>query len=416
MPTGEIRVSTRAGSFARLRPPSDTYRFDRVLLLVLLLATLSAPGLVSGKSPLWYLLPGAVIAAAILIRARTPSTLIRRPVASDVVLLMLMVLGLAGSMYGIVFLGTTATARPVFVPMVIAFLYLLMLEGHTDDEADALVRGLIWIGIVYIALNAAVIFGLVPGPGLAGDHPFRNSQLPFVTMAVVGAFELRRWRLVGLLAVLVAFMVVSYPSATTILVAVGTLATLYVAQPRASGVRASLVAILGSVVVVAGLLNSTSSVEVTSRYFATVGKADTVPTRLLLWEEGIRRFEDSPVIGNAFSGDTNAVIVRDVGPPLQLPFHNDFILFLATGGVVGLGLLLAWAAATEAIVLRRYWAFAAAGGHAHARLLRTLLVGFNAFFVAAAFNPQFTSVSASTTIFAVYGLMLSTGSPVRQDA
>lgn len=414
MQTGETRAGPAAASLAAPHHLTDTYRFDRVLLLVLFVATLSAPGLVTGKSPLWYLVPGVVVGAAILIRARTPSMLVRRPVASDVLLLLLMILGLAGSTYGLLFLGTTATARPVFVPMLISFLYLLTLEEPTDDEADALIRGLIWVGIAYIALNAAVTFGFAPGPGLDGDHPFRNSQLPFVAMAVVGAVELRRWRYVAILTVLVLYMVITYPSATTVLVAVGTLATLYVAHPRASSVRAYLVAILGSAVVVAGLLNATSSADVTSRYFATVGKADTVPTRLLLWEEGIRRFEESPVIGDVFSGDTNAVIVRAVGAPLRLPFHNDFILFLAAGGVIGLGLLLAWAAMTEAIVLRRHRAFALAGRNAHARLLRTLLVGFNAFFVAAAFNPQFTSVSASATIFAVYGLMMSTGSPAAE--
>lgn len=411
MRIGETRTLQAAAPIGPSLVLTDTYQFDRVLLLLLMLATLAAPGLVPGNTALWYLLPGLATGAAILIRARAPSTLVRRPLASDVLLFLLMVLGLAGTMYGILFLGTTAPARPVFVPMVIAFLYLVTLEEPTDDEADALLGGLIWIGFVYLVLNAIVDIGLAPGPGLGGDHPFRNSQLLFVVMALVAAFELRRWRQAAVLVVLGAFMVITYPSATTVLVSVGTLATVYVARPRASSGRAYVVAILGSAVVVAGLLNSTSGVEVTSSYFAAVGKADTVNTRLLLWREGMRQFEESPVIGDAFSGDTNAVIVRAVGPPIRLPFHNDFILFLASGGVVGLGLLVAWAVVTEAIVLRRYRAFVAAGRVSHARLLRTLLVGFNAFFVAAAFNPQLTAVSASVTIFAVYGLLISLGSP-----
>jgi hypothetical protein len=74
-------------------------------------------------------------------------------------------------------------------------------------------------------------------------------------------------------------------------------------------------------------------------------------------------------------------------------------------------LLVTWIVATEIIVIRRHRMFVRAGWSSHARLLRTLLVGFNAYFIAAAFNPQFTSVTSSASIFAVYGLIMSLGAP-----
>jgi hypothetical protein len=95
----------------------------------------------------------------------------------------------------------------------------------------------------------------------------------------------------------------------------------------------------------------------------------------------------------------------------RVQFHNDFVLFLAEGGIVGIGLLLAWIVVTEVTIIRRHRMFSDAGWSSHARLLRTLLVGWNAFFVAAAFNPQFSAVTGSASIFALYGLMMSLGTP-----
>jgi O-antigen ligase len=95
----------------------------------------------------------------------------------------------------------------------------------------------------------------------------------------------------------------------------------------------------------------------------------------------------------------------------QLPFHNDYILFLVEGGLLGLSLLLAWVIATELMMLRRYRAYLELGEYSRAGLMRALLIGFNAFFIAAAFNPLFTGMSSSATIFAIYGLMSALGSP-----
>lgn len=416
--TRPMRRSSRADAID-LRPiesvahgKSDAYRLDRALVLTLALATLDAPGLFRAQTSAWYLILVPPLVAVVLLRVGRTSTLIRRPIVSDVVLGVLFALGLTGTTYAALFRPTTATARPIFIPMAIAFLYLATLERPTARECDRLLRALTWIGAGYLLLNAAIYFGLAPGPGLSGDHPFRNSQLFFVAMALVGAAALRRVGTFAILLGLLGFMVVTYPSATTILVAIGVLATLYVTQRRASHLRALALAAALLVVVLLALVRPTDAIETADRYFAAVGKANTNPTRLAVWTEGMRRFRESPLIGSGFAGSANAIIVRVPGRrPIQVPYHNDFILFLVAGGVVGVALLLTWVILTEVIVLRRYRMFLHAGWDAHARLLRALLVGFNAFFIAAAFNPEFTAVSGSASIFAIYGLMLSLGHP-----
>lgn len=391
---------------------TDSYRFDRSLVVLLFLATFNAPGLLSRHTSMWYVLLAIPTATIVLIRAPRGSARIRRPILPEVVLMILMTIGLIGTTYGELFRPTTATTRPIFVPMAIALLYLGTLDQPTKEETDGLLRWLTWVGVTYLLVNALVFLGAAPGPGLAGDHPFRNSQLLFVAMAMVGAVALRRWALLLLLASLTMFMVLTYPSATTILVAFGTIATLYMTQPRGSAIRPYLITILVLAVVAIASLRSGLGVDVTQTYFSAVGKADANATRLAVWNAGIDRFEQSPIFGSNFADSTNAAVIRVVGrPAIQLPFHNDYILFLAEGGVLGIALLLAWIVTTEITVIRRHRMFARAGWSSHARLLRTLLVGFNAFFIAAAFNPQFTSVTASASIFAVYGLMMSLGAP-----
>jgi hypothetical protein len=394
------------------RAKSDAYRLDRALLLVLALATLDAPGLFSSQTSAWYLLLVPPLLTIVLIRTRRRSTLIRRPIALDVDLAVLFILGLTGTVYAMLFRPTTATTRPIFIPMAIAFLYLATLDRPTASECDRLVRALTWIGIAYLLLNAAIYFGVAPGPGLSGDHPFRNSQLFFVAMAIVGAVSLRRVGIIVILLGLTGFMVATYPSGTTILVSIGTLATLYVTQRGGSPMRAIVLGCALVIVLGLALMRPTGAVDVANRYFEAVGKTNTNPTRVAAWSEGMRRFRESPLIGSGFAGSANALIVRVPGrKPIQVPYHNDFVLFLVAGGIVGVALLLGWVILTEILVLRRYRMFVRAGWTAHARLLRTLLVGFNAFFVAAAFNPEFTAVSGSASIFAIYGVMLSLGQP-----
>jgi hypothetical protein len=392
-------------------PSTDAYRVDRSLVVVLFLAALNAPGLVNGQSPIWYVLLAFPFVAIALVRVRLGSTLIRRPVFSDVVLLILMILGLAGTTYGVLFLGTTAPLRPTFVPMVIALLYLGTLDQPTEQESLSLLRGLIWVGVAYLLVNISVSLGIAPGPGLNGDHPFRNSQLLFVGLAVVGAISSRRWAATLLLALLVTYMIITYPSGTTILVAAGTLTTLYITQPRASAIRGGVVAVLAVMLVSISLMKLSATQDVTERYFAAVGKQNNDATRLASWNEGMDRFWRSPIIGAGFADNTYVQVVIVPGQPVNVQFNNDFILFLAEGGVMGLGLLLVWAVATEVTIIRRYRMFVRAGWPSHARLLRTLLVGWNAFFVAAAVNPQFSAVTGSASIFAVYGLMMSLGTP-----
>ena len=127
------------------------------------------------------------------------------------------------------------------------------------------------------------------------------------------------------------------------------------------------------------------------RYFDLVNKANANATRLDLWSAGVDRFETSPLVGSVFSGEVVAERSRD---GKDLPFHNDFVLFLALGGLLGIGLFLAFLIVTEVTLIRWVHRFRRAGDQDRASLVRAVLVGINAFFVAMAFNPVLSGLPA----------------------
>lgn len=388
---------------------TDGYRFGRVLVAIFLVATIDVTNyLDTGGSGRYLLLfiPFGVVALA---RMRVVSSFVRRTAAPDRVLFALFLFGLGGALYGRIFLQTKSTAIPAFLPLAIGFLYLLVLRQPTEEEARRLLRAIAWVGLLYVALNAMANVDLLPG--LRSARNYRNAQVMYVALG--GAATL----LIGRRARLAAFVVLAfvvfrtYPSATFTIVAFAAVVTLFVTRPAGSNRRAYAFAVIGTVVAVVAILNFDGAVKLADDYFFAVGKQANSNARIALWTEGVERFERSPLVGDAFSGPTTTMARRVGGSLIEAPYHNDYVLFLASGGIVGLGLLLAWIVLTEVLILRRYRAFLALGQVWRARLLRALLVAFNAWFVAAAFNPLFTGVSRSVTLAALYAMMMCVGRP-----
>lgn len=352
-----------------------------------------------------YLILLIPLGSIVLVRLRNPSPFIRRSSGPDRILLVLLVIGLLGTIYGIFVRGTPQTALPIFAPMLIAFLYLGCLEEPTGQEARALLRGVEWLGVLYIALGAVVNWGLVPG--LIEYRQFRNASLLFVALGLAAAVTQQHWGRAMLILGLWAVVFAAYPSGTSALVLLTVALTLLMVPLRPSRVRPYLLGGAAAAAVFIVLLNFNAWVQLTNDYFSLVGKSNNNSTRIAVWTVGIDRFEASPVYGEFFSGPTVTTAVREGGrTEFQIPYHSDYVHFLANGGILGLGLLIAWIVATELLIFRRYMALIEAGEGSKARLLRTLLVGYNAFFVTAAFNPTIMGVSRSASIFSIYALMM----------
>jgi O-antigen ligase len=378
---------------------TDTYRLARATAFILLATTLDVPNFLDRGNAARYVLLLIPLGVLALNRLRAPSSYLRTPAASDIPLLLLWPIGLAGTLVGL----------SIFLPMSLAFTYLGTVEDITERETEILLRVLAWIGSLYIGLNAVVNAGLAPG---VGANQYRNASLLFMALGFAGTVILRQWVRLAVLIALEAFVFVSYPSGTTLLVYVAMLLTFTMTAPRPSRARPFFIAILTVAAAIFLVLNFSKGVALTGDYFAVVGKNNADSTRLQAWTDGVRRFQESPLIGNVFSEAGVTTVIRPGGRgEFQIPFHNDYVYFLASGGLVGIGLLVWWIVATEVTVLRRYGDLLANGLTGRSALLRALLVAFNAFFVTSAFNPSLMGMSRSAGVFAVYALMMALWPP-----
>ncbi|MEZ0233824.1 MAG: O-antigen ligase family protein [Actinomycetota bacterium] len=388
---------------------TDTYVLWRAYLLIMLAASFDVydwlDRSVQGGSNR-YLIIAVPLVAAVWIRLRHPGFFVRRPMPSDIVLFALFIFGLGGSLIGVAFLGTVENARPVFLPMMVAFLYLLTIDDPTDREVSTTLNWLSWIATAYTAMNAIVNLQLLPG--LLLFKQYRNASVSMVALAVATAVVLGNRRRLALVLALAAVIFVTYPSATSVLVGASVVLTFYITGKRSSGLRTIVVVVSVVTVSVLALANFDRGVELADQYFAVVDKTNANSGRLDLWSEGLERWREAPIFGNGFAGEVTAVRERD---ERSLPFHNDFVLFLANGGIVGLGLLVAWVVLTEVTLLRRYRGFVRAQDMRRAGVLRAILVCLNAFVVAMAFNPVLPGASRSVTIFGLYAIAMSLGDP-----
>ncbi|HEY5904394.1 MAG TPA: O-antigen ligase family protein [Actinomycetota bacterium] len=388
---------------------TDTYVLWRAYLLIMLAASFDVydwlDRSVQGGSNRYLIIAVPLVAAA-WIRLRHPGFFVRRPMPSDIVLFALFIFGLGGSLIGVAFLGTVENARPVFLPMMVAFLYLLTIDDPTDREVSTTLNWLSWIATAYTAMNAIVNLQLLPG--LLLFKQYRNASVSMVALAVATAVVLGNRRRLALVLALAAVIFVTYPSATSVLVGASVVLTFYITGKRSSGLRTIVVVVSVVTVSVLALANFDRGVELADQYFAVVDKTNANSGRLDLWSEGLERWREAPIFGNGFAGEVTAVRERD---ERSLPFHNDFVLFLANGGIVGLGLLVAWVVLTELTLLRRYRGFVRAQDMRRAGVLRAILVCLNAFVVAMAFNPVLPGASRSVTIFGLYAIAMSLGDP-----
>lgn len=410
--TDTIPRTLRHAQHAPLRPlerRTDAYRFSLALLLVLLALVLDFAnfferGSAGGGTAARYLVLAFPLAAVVFSRHSLDSR-IRTPLLPDVLLGILAVYGLAGSLYGRLFVGTVSTALPLFLPMMVGLLHVGTAESLNRSEARKVLRGLAWIGVAFTAMATLAGTGAVPAVSFAA---YGHGKAFFLALALsAAALAGGRTRPLAMLAAAV-FIFVQLPAATYAVVAAVTALTLFVTRPGAGPAIRQLVPFAASLIGLVALINLGTTVTFAGSYFAAVGKQDNTVTRLALWQAGIDGIADSPIFGSGFSGEL-VVSVNVEGSPFKAPLHNDYLLIGIGGGLLALLLFLGWVVATNVAAVRRYWGFVQAGETSHAHLLRALLVGYNAWLATAMFNPLFQNAGSSLVLFTLYALMMETG-------
>ena len=418
MALAESPPRTRHASVGRAQRAArtDSYRYALWVLLMFLLVTIDVADYTDRSgSPVRYAILLLPAFGALTVMMRSGVIRVRRLSRPDRVLLLFMAYGLLGSLYGRLRLHETSGALPVFLPMIVAFTYLFATWQMTEDEADRITRRLAWIGLVYAFLNVLANLSVLSTafPRFIAPKTYRNSKVFFVALGAAAAWTSRRRPAFACLLVLATIVFVTYRSGTNAVVFLVTLLTFFVTKPRGSPLRPYVAGAAGVAILVFAVINFNSTAGVASDYFQAVSKKNNNDARIALYQNGFQTFKKSPWIGSGFTGDiTETVIRRDgLGAPFKAPFHDDYIMVAATGGLLGLFLLVWWIAATEVVILRRYRGFLASGENRKAGLLRVLLVAFNVLFVAALFNPELSAVGRGATIFGLYALMMLVGEP-----
>jgi len=353
------------------------------------------------------------IGAVVLARLRRRHLLLRRWSAPDRLLFVLMAWGILGSLYGKHHDHTLSGALPVFVPMLIAFTYVLAETPPTDRECLRILNGISIIGVVYAVMNSVAN----AGAHFIAAKTYRNSKILYVTMGISATYQLRRRRRLLLMLLLAGFIFVTYPSGTDVVVTVVGLATWFFTKPTGSPLRPAVVVTLGTFLLLLAIANFAASTGLAAEYFHAVGKKDNNNARVALYSAAIDQVKSSPVYGTGFTGSITELVIRQdgQGAAFKAPFHDDYLMIAANGGLVGLLLFVIWIAATEINVLRRYRGFLNSREYPRAMLLRSLLVGFNTLFAAALFNPELEAVGRGATVFGIYALMMLLGRPAGQQ-
>ena len=353
------------------------------------------------------------IGIVLLARLRRRHLLLRRWSAPDRLLFVLMVWGIVGSLYGKHHDHTASGALPVFVPMLIAFTYLLAETPPTDRECLRILNGISIIGVVYAFMNSIAN----AGAHFIAAKTYRNSKILYVTMGISATYQLRRRRRLLLMLLLAGFIFVTYPSGTDVVVTVVGLATWFFTKPAGSPLRPAVVVTLGTFLLLLAIANFAASTGLAAEYFHAVGKKDNNNARVALYSAAVDQVKASPIYGTGFTGSITELVIRQAGEgaAFKAPFHDDYLMIAANGGLLGLLLFVIWIAATEINVLRRYRGFLNSREYPRAMLLRSLLVGFNTLFAAALFNPELEAIGRGATVFGIYALMMVLGQPARQQ-
>ena len=408
--TTEERSLRSADAGGEAPAHTDAYRFARAVLVMVALGSFDVRNFFDRGGSNRYLLIFIPIVMVVVLRLRRPSTVVRKPVVTDVLLICLWAMGMIGTTYGLSTAVAADSARPIFYPMSLGLLSLFVLDQPSRDETRRILQILGWIGAAYVVLAAVVNAELLPG--LAGFKQFRNASFALVVMGLVAAHIQRRR---GLFLILCGFALLNfaaYPSATSVIVTLTAIVVMFMTRPTASSMRPYLVGLAATLIVLVAVLNVDRGIGLMSDYFEAVNKVNASYGRLSVWQEGLERFEESPLFGDAFSSGT-VVTARRLrgGSTFQIPFHNDYVLFLADGGLAGITLLVTFIIWLNVTMLRRFRLAVRAERWEDANLLRLLLVLLDAFFVAAAFNPVIEGLSRSATIFGLYAIAMLIGRP-----
>ena len=353
----------------------------RVAARTSLLVAATAVVLLCTATGAFFLLPPWVsylVAVLLLVLRRTGAPV--RAGWLDYVLVAFLLYGLAGSVIGRVFFAQGGNALAFFAPALIALRHLTGTVELNPGVVRLLVRVFVASGFAYLVASVIV---QVTQPGI-DTGPYLHTRTYWATVAVAGAYLLRRWVLFVLGCGLTILHFSYYPALTYALVVAAAVATVLLCRSRFGP---ALVVLGGAAASVAMLLFSASITAVRAQYFDAVGKLDNSRARDDLLAIGLEKFRSSPWFGSGFLQNISVPTPRSITGADLTPLHDDFLQFGVGGGVFALLAAACWAIAGAVIGIRASRRLFAAGREAEGTLTTLLVTAHVGLFLTAAVNP-----------------------------
>ena len=353
--------------------------------------------------PVFVLLCGAAVSAG---RSRLAKTTV-----PDRFLLAYGLCGLFGSIFGRAFLHTPDSGTVIFLPMCLGLAHLMVRDPMTAGEAEGFQRWLVRVGVVFLVFG---ILSQTPLWPLVAPRKSSFERTYFIAWALAAAWfaRPRRKGAVALLVALSAVLFLQYPAATWVIVTACGLTTAFATSRRGRqiGGLVLLVFAIGLLGVGFAQVQGGGS-SVAKSYFSSVGKTDNTRARTQLWKAAEIEIRKSPWVGSLWTGNftvenrNRAITIFAASAHIEP--HNDYLEALVLGGFLGLFLFGGIIISTNIVVLRRVRQLSDAGAVAQRDLARVLLIGLNAAFAAAAFNPELSKPGTTAVVFLVYAVTMT---------
>lgn len=300
-----------------------------------------------------------------------------------------------GSVVGRLARGTVSGALPIGLPMLTS----LVSPSRVDQSRESLRGGLTLIS--WAALAYSVAMWLTRSGVLVTDSLAYGHEKAFIS--VLGAScAVGSRRPVLLIAHAVAYIgaYLAYPAATFVVCLLAGALTHFVFWLRPGLASRRALALATGAAAAAALFRLDDIIDISSKYFAQVGKSDNGAVRRSLADIAFSRISENPIFSDFFTGELS--VRTDLsGKHAMIPFHNDYLTLAVGGGLaaasayIGIIILLNGAALRAVRTCRD-----ASDGEAIASAITPFIACVNAAAAASFANPVLLNPQAGAIIWA----------------
>lgn len=284
------------------------------------------------------------------------------------------------------------------------------LQGRTITPTK-IIRTLFLVSGAYFIASSVALFG-AHYYGLPNFHVYAHERAYMMPLLFLPFIIQRRW-IPSVFFAAISLVLFYYDPRSTMGIVLATSIVLVWILPRFTSKTCLFILILGlCAAVFFGISSFASVANLDSQFKTAVGGRSNADMRENYHKLAMSDFRKSPLFGDFFSGEVgySYVFGRYGGgsEELQRPIHNDFLVLLARGGVIGGGIFFTAIITSLVIALRNYRICIKHGFKEMGRLLLILAVTLISGLICMTVNPIVNSVSTGWAFYYLLALVMLT--------